>query len=193
MMKLFPKIAFPVLAYAATYTTIWLHELGHALVYRYFGCKPELFNLHVPFHFGAASPEPLNAICVATLSLFQLFLASMGGILVNIVLAAGGFWVLRRFLANTWIAWLGSVFVLANLTEAASYLTLSNIRPLGDMIAVQDYCPALRLPLGLLGIGLALCMVHFLRFVPEKWRVGLTTYCCIMAACMVGMRFVFAG
>ncbi len=192
-MKLFPKIAFPVLAYAATYTTIWLHELGHALVYRYFGCKPELFNLHVPFHFGAASPEPLNAICVATLSLFQLFLASMGGILVNIVLAAGGFWVLRRFLANTWIAWLGSVFVLANLTEAASYLTLSNIRPLGDMIAVQDYCPALRLPLGLLGIGLALCMVHFLRFVPEKWRVGLTTYCCIMAACMVGMRFVFAG
>ena len=192
-MKLFSKIAFPVLAYAATYTTIWLHELGHALVYRYFGCKPELFNLHVPFHFGAASPEPLNAICVATLSLFQLFLASMGGILVNIVLAAGGFWVLRRLLAGSWIAWVFSVFVLANLTEAASYLTLSNIRPLGDMIAVQDYCPALRLPLALLGSGLALCMVHFLRFVPEKWRVGLTTYCCIMAACMVGMRFVFAG
>jgi len=192
-MKLFPIIAFPVLAYAATYTTIWLHELGHALVYRYFGCKPELFNLYVPLHFGAAGPEPLDAMCVAGLSLFQLFLASMGGILANMVLAAGGFEVLRRLPAGSWIAWFFSVFVLANLTEAASYLTLSNIRPLGDMIAVQDYCPALRLPLGLLGLGLALCIVHLLRFVPEKWRVGLTIFCCIMAACMVGMRFVFAG
>jgi len=192
-MKWFSKIGFPLLAYAATYITIWLHELGHALVFRYYGCKPDLFDLYVPFHFGAASPEPLDAVCVSALNNFQLFLASMGGISANILLAAGGFWVLRRLQAGGWVAWFLSVFVLVNLTEAASYLTLSNIRPLGDMIDVQEYCPALRLPLGLLGIGLSLCIVHFLKSVPAKWRIGLAIFCCIMAACMVGMRFVFAG
>lgn len=186
-------MAFPLLAYAATYATIWLHELGHALVFRYFGCKPGLLDLHVPLHFGAASPEPLDAACVAALSSFQLFLASMGGIFVNLLLSAFGFGWLRRLRRGSWAAWFFSVFVLANLTEAASYLTLSNIRPLGDMIAVQNYCPALRLPLGLLGISLVLCLVHFLKSVPEKWRRGLAIFCCVMSACMVGMRFVFAS
>lgn len=35
-------------AYIATYTAIRLHELGHALVFRYFGCMPDLFDLYVP-------------------------------------------------------------------------------------------------------------------------------------------------
>ncbi|MBL7809478.1 MAG: hypothetical protein JNN28_16785 [Saprospiraceae bacterium] len=192
-MKLIPVVAFPGLAYAAMYATIWLHELGHALVYRFHGCKPELFKLHVPLHFGAASPDPLDASCVAEMSAFHLFIAAMGGILVNILLAAGGFMVLRRLPAGQWSAWFASVFVLSNLTEAASYLTLSNIRPLGDIIAVQAYCPAFRLPLGLLGIGLILCIIHFIGSVPQKWRTSLCIFCCVMAACMVGMRFVFAG
>ncbi|MDX1911905.1 MAG: hypothetical protein SFV22_10490 [Saprospiraceae bacterium] len=192
-MSIFPKMAFPLLAYSATYATIWLHELGHALVFRHFGCKPDLFDLYVPFHFGAASPEPLDAACVAALNHPQLFFASMGGILANLALSAGGYWALQQKVGGTWVAWFFSVFVLANLTEAASYLTLSNIRPMGDMLAVEAYCPALRLPLGLLGVGLALCILHFLKTVPEKWRVGLGIFCAVMAACMVGMRFVFAG
>jgi hypothetical protein len=192
-MKLPTKAAFPLLGYIATYITIWLHELGHALVYHAYGCKPDLFHLYVPFHFGAASPEPLDALCVQTMSNFQLFIASMGGILANMMLAAGGFWLLRHLQAGGWASWFFSVFVMANLTEAASYLTLSNIQPLGDMLAVQAYSPALRLPLGLLGVGLVLCILHFLKSAPEKWRVGLTIFCCIMAACMVGMRFVFAA
>ena len=192
-MRFTSKIAFPLLAYAATYATIWLHELGHALVFRYFGCKPDLFDLHVPLHFGAASPDPLDAVCVAALNNLQLFLASMGGVAANLLLAAVGFLGLGRRHPGGWAAWLFSVFVLANLTEAASYLTLSNIRPVGDMIAVQNYCPALRLPLGLVGLGLVLCLIHFLKAVPNKWQRGLTIFCCVMAACMVGMRLVFAA
>jgi hypothetical protein len=192
-MNFLSKIAFPPLAYAALFATIWLHELGHALVFRHFGCKPDLFDLNVPLHFGAASPDPLDAVCVAGLSDFQLFLASMGGILANLLLALGGFWLLRRLLAGSLTVWFFSVFVLSNLTEAASYLTLSNIQPLGDMVAVQNFCPAVRLPLALLGAGLVICLVHFLKTVPGNWRRGLSIFCCVMAACMVGMRFVFAG
>lgn len=192
-MKPYLKVLFPLLAYSATYGTIWLHELGHALVYRYFGCKPDLLDLHVPWHFAAASPDPLNTECTAGLSAFQSFQASMGGIAVNMLLALAVFVLLRRFRMGIWPTWWLSVFVLANLTEAASYLTLSNIRPLGDMIAVQEYCPALRVPLGMLGLGLILCIIHFIKQLPAKWRMGLSIYCAVMAACMVGMRFVFAG
>jgi hypothetical protein len=192
-MNFLPKIAYPGLAYAATYATIWLHELGHALVFRFYGCKPHWWDLHVPFHFGAASPEPLDASCVAAMSPFSLFLAAMGGIAVNLLLATAGYGVLRRLAADGWSAWFFSVWVLANLTEAVSYLTLSNIKPLGDMIAVQEYCPALRLPLGLLGLGLTFCLIQFLHSRPRVWRTGLIIFCCIMAACMVGMRFVFAS
>ncbi|MBL7827488.1 MAG: hypothetical protein JNJ57_12700 [Saprospiraceae bacterium] len=187
------KISFPLLAYAATYATIWLHELGHALVFRRFGCKPDLFDLYVPFHFGAASPAPLDAACVTSMNNFQLFLASMGGISANLLLSAGGLWLLRHMQTGSRAAWFFSVFVLANLTEAASYLTLSNIRPLGDMIDVQNYCPAWRLPLGLLGIILVIWLIQFLKSVPPTWRIGLSIFCAIMAGCMVGMRFVFAS
>lgn len=186
-------IRIAALGYTATYAAIWLHEWGHALAYRYFGCKPDLFDLHVPFHFGAASPEPLDAACTATLGAFPLFLAAMGGIMANMVFAPAAYYLLRRMPAGGNAALLCCLFVLAHLTEAASYLTLSNIRPLGDMIAVQNYCPALRLPLGLLGLGLVLCMIHFIKSMQASWRTGLWIYVGIMTACMVGMRFLFAG
>lgn len=189
-MKPFLKV---LLAYSATYVTIWLHEWGHALAYRCFGCKPDLLDLHVPWHFAAASPDPLDAECAADLGAYQSFQASMGGIAVNMLLAVAVFILLRRFQMGIWASWWFSVFVLANLTEAASYLTLSNVRPLGDMIAVQEFCPALRVPLGMLGLGLILCIIHLIKQLPANWRLGLSVYCIVMAACMVGMRFVFAG
>lgn len=192
-MKPYLKTLFPLLAYTATYGTIWLHELGHALVYRYFGCKPDLLDLHVPWHFAAASPDPLDAECAAGLSAFQSFQASMGGIAVNMLLALAVFVLLRRLRMGVWPSWWFSVFVLANLTEAASYLTLSNIRPLGDMIAAQEFWPALRIPLGMLGLALIGRLIHFIKQLPAKWRPGLSIYCAVMAACMVGMRFIFAG
>lgn len=192
-MKPILKVFYPLLAYVATYVAIWLHELGHALVYRTFGCKPDLFDLHVPWHFAAAGPDPLDVECVAGLSSCQSFQASMGGIMMNILLALAAYMLLRRFRMGLWAGWWFHVFVLAHLTEAASYLTLSNLRPLGDMIAVQEFCPALRLPLGALGVGLAGCIIYFIKQMPATWRKGLSIYCAVMAACMAGMRFIFAG
>lgn len=192
-MKIQHIVLCVLLAYAALYAAIWLHELGHALVYHHLGCKAGLFRLHVPWHFAAASPEPVDADCAASLEAVHQLVAALGGITANLVLAAGAWAGYRRLEGRGWPAFVTAVFVLANLTEAATYLTLNNLFPAGDMIPVQQYFPALRLPLGLLGLGLLPVIARFLKILPPGDRRGLGIFCIATAACMFGMRLLFAS
>ncbi|HVN49498.1 MAG TPA: hypothetical protein VMU30_11855, partial [Bacteroidota bacterium] len=63
------QILFKILiVYCALYSTIWLHEFGHAVFYFVYGCKSNLFQLHVPFSFAAASPGVLDTACCSSLT-----------------------------------------------------------------------------------------------------------------------------
>ncbi len=180
-----------LIVYLALYCAIWLHELGHALFYYGYGCKPELFSLHVPFYFAGASPGQIDQSCLDSLTRYQIIWASMGGILENILAAALIYLVLTRLKKYSWIVLFGNFFILSDLTEAASYLILNNIIPMGDLVPVVQYFPVLRILLGISGIGILIVIIRFIRSFPRHDRIVMTVFCLVTAICMFGLRFFF--
>ena len=188
------QILFKILiVYCALYSTIWLHEFGHAVFYFVYGCKSNLFQLHVPFSFAAASPGVLDTACCSSLTCVQHISAALGGILVNIVLAIGIYLVLPKCKLYPLVCLFAAAFLLSNLVEAASYVTLGNIFPMGDILAVKEYCPVLRIPLGIVGIGIIAFIARALQIIPKTMRVGMIIFTLATAFCMFGMRFLFAS
>ena len=192
-MKFFRIIANIIIVYCALYSVIWLHEFGHALFYYCYGCKLELFQLHVPYYFAAASPGQIDQMCYSLLSSYQHIWAAMGGIIANLLLAIGMYFILLKNKNYSKVALFANFFILSNLIEAASYLTLCNIRPMGDIIFVAQYFPLLRIPLGLLGAGLIFIIIRFIQTIQSPLRIGMIIFCIATVVCMFGLRFLFAG
>jgi hypothetical protein len=192
-MRLYKILINVITVYCALYSTIWLHELGHALFYYGYGCKTKLFQLHVPFYFAAANPGIIEQTCYNLLSSYQHVWASMGGIIVNLILASGMYFMLLKCKNYPKIALFANFFILSNLIEAASYLTLCNIRPMGDITAVAQYFPLLRIPLGLIGAGLIFIIIRFIQTIQRPLRIGMIIFCIATVFCMFGLRFLFAG
>lgn len=181
-----------IIIYFALYSTIWLHELGHALFYYGYGCKSELLSLHVPFYFAGASPGQIDQKCLDSLTRCQNIWASMGGILENILAAALIYLILNRLKRYLHIVLFGHFFILSNLTEAASYLTLNNIWPMGDLVPVGQYFPLFRISLGISGIGIILLIIRFIQTFKRPDRTVMIAFCIATACCMFGLRFFFA-
>ncbi len=170
-----------------------MHEFGHALFYYSYGCKFELFQLNVPYYFAAASPGQIDQICYSFLSSYQHIWAAMGGIIANLLLAIGMYFILLKYEKYSKVTLFANFFILSNLTEAASYLTLCNIQPMGDIISVAQYFPILRIPLGLLGVGLVFIIIRFIKTIQRPLRFGMIIFCITTVVCMFGLRFLFAG
>jgi hypothetical protein len=189
-IKIFVNIT---LIYCALYSTIWLHEFGHAIFYYSYGCKLELFQLHVPFYFAAASPGQIEQTCYNLLSSYQHIWASMGGIIMNLVLALGMYVVLLKYKNYSKIILFANFFILSNLIEAASYLTLNNIRPMGDITEIAQYFPLFRIPLALIGTGLIFIIIRFIQNIQKPLRFGMVVFFIATVVCMFGLRFLFAA
>ncbi len=192
MKKLWRVLPYILLAYAALYSTVWLHELGHSLVYYYFDCKSDLLHLHVPAHFANANPYPINEMRAAALENWQQFYISIAGIGMNVVLALGT-WLLSQIPLGTHrlLHFFGSFFLLSNLVEVATYLTISNIYPTGDLFEVHRYNPALYLPLLFLGLLLVYAIVALVATSPRPWQRSMIIFSSITALCMSGLRIFF--
>jgi len=193
MNKLMRIIPYIVLAYSAMYATIWLHELGHSLAYHYFDCKEDLFNLHVPVYFANSNAYPVNETKEASLDDWQQFYISVAGIMTNLLVAIFTWLVIiiipvKRF---RWLYFFLLFFLLSNLLEAATYLTISNIYPLSDMIGVQQYSPLSRIPLFFLGLLLILAIISLIANAPRAWRRGMTIFSIATALSMGGLRLLF--
>ncbi len=192
-MKTLLRILILILSgYSALYVTIWLHELGHALVFRRVGCNPLLWDVDVPWHFGNANPGPIDPVCLERLSSEALFYGSMGGVLVNLVMAVLVYAVLSTArslpdLIRNWLLFFG----LAHLVEVTTYFTISNIVPLSDMLGVQAYEPMLRLPLFLAGLVMIGLIWQWVRRSPPAMVPVLGWYCTCSALSMGGLRLFF--
>lgn len=193
MKNLIRVLPYILLGYSAMYITILLHELGHSLAYHYFGCKNDIWNLYVPAHFANANPYPINEVKAATLEHWQQFYISLAGIAMNIVLALFSWFLLNiKIIKNLRLLYFFILFfLLSNLLEAATYLTISNIIPLSDMIGVQQYNPTLRIPLFLLGLLLVFAIVSLIANAPETWRRGIIFFSIATALSMGGLRLLF--
>lgn len=192
MKNLFKTFTYIFLAYAAMYSTIWLHELGHSLAYYYFDCKDDIMNLHVPVHFANANPYPVNETKVATLDTWQHFYISLAGIIINLVLALGTWFLLQTKVKKYLLVYFFIImFLLSNLLEAATYLTIGNICLLGDMLGVQNYNPMLRIPLFILGLLLVYSMIALIITAPKTWQRGMTIFSVVAAVSMSGLRLLF--
>jgi len=194
MKKLKQVLIYILLGYAAMYATIWLHELGHAMVYHHFGCKENVFDFTVPFHFGNANPYPIDWEKAKSLTLKQDFYVSIAGVVVNIILGLLSWVVLFNFrekMGWRWLKFFITVFTIAHFAEACSYLTISNVYPVSDMIGVQMYNSAVQIPLFFIGLILIYILIFLIKNAPMDWRKGLANYAMISILMMGGLRFYF--
>jgi len=176
------------------YSTIWLHELGHATVYHHFGCKENVLDVTVPFHFGNANPYPIDWEVAKSLTLKQDFYVSIAGVVVNIVLGLLSWLMLFNFgkkMRSNWLGFFVTSFAVAHFAEACSYLTLSNVYATSDMIGVQAYDSAVQIPLFLVGLILVYILIFLIKNAPMEWRRGLIMYALISILMMSGLRFYF--
>ena len=190
MQQLLRTAGMILIAYSALYSAIWLHELGHALVFQAYGCNEYLLVVVVPWHFANANPGPLDPDCLNALSTESLFLGGMGGIMMNILLAISTYFFWKQTAAGPLRQWL-LFFGISHLLEVATYLTISNILPMSDMISVQEYEPLLRIPLFLAGVLMIWLIIRWIRQAPVPLKPALGWFSLCTALSMGGLRLVF--
>lgn len=182
-----------IVGYCALYLVIWLHEVGHGVVYAKYKCKDNPFKVHVPFYLFFSTPQPVDEKKAQTLTSKQYFNVGIAGIIVNLLIGIPiSFLFLNIEFNNSILIFFFYSFALFHLVEAASYLTISNIFLASDMITVQNYKPKLRIPLFLIGIFIVVLITFMLIKSPDSWKLGYIISIIIMISCMGLGRMVFS-
>ena len=181
-----------IVGYGALYVVIWLHEVGHALVYSKYNCKKYPFKVHVPFYLFFSTPQPINIKKAKYLTNKQNFYVGIAGIMMNLFFGVP----LALFLLNTdfqpsLILFFIYSFTLFHLVEAATYLTISNLFLSSDIVSVQRYKPILRIPLFIIGLGVITLVIIMVIKSPAEWRITYIVSIFIILSCIVIGRFLF--
>jgi len=186
-------VVYFILGYIALYSVIWLHEVGHGMVYAKYKCKDNPFDVHVPLYLFFSTPNPVNREKASKiLSHRQISYVGMGGIAVNIIFGIPSFILLvyLNFPESIFYYFLFS-FSLFHLVEAAAYLVISNIFLSSDMLLVHQYKPILRIPLFIIGLVIIGLISFMIMNGPESWRLSFVIAIFLMTACMVIGRIIF--
>lgn len=154
-------ILYLLVGYSALFLVIWLHEVGHAIMYTKYKCKENPFKVSVPVYLFFSTPLPVNEEKVKTLSDKENFYIGITGIIVNLCFGIPSFVVLSLMKNNLsiFIFFLYS-FSLFHLVEASTYLVINNIFPASDMILIQRYDHRLRIPLLLVGLIITCSIIY---------------------------------
>lgn len=181
-----------LIGYLALYSVIWLHEVGHGIMYAKYKCKENPFKVHVPLYLFFSTPRPVDEKKANMLSPKQDYHVSIVGILVNLLFGVpiAIVLLLMNFDYNLLVFFLFS-FALFHLVEAASYLVISNIFLSGDMESVIQYNPKLRIPFFIIGLFIVGLIIFMLINCPENWRLGFIIVIVIITLSMGLGRFIF--
>ena len=182
-----------IIGYCALYLVIWLHEVGHGVVYAKYKCKDNPFKVHVPFYLFFSTPQPVDEKKAQTLNSKEYFNVGIAGIIVNLLFGIPiSFLLLTMEFNHSILSFFFYSFALFHLVEAASYLTISNVFLASDMVTVQNYKPKLRIPFFLIGIILVVLIIFMLFKSPDSWKLGYIISIITMILCMGLGRAIFS-
>lgn len=189
-MKVILEIFF---GYLALYSVIWLHEVGHAIVYYKFNCKRNPFNVSVPFYIFFSTPAPVDMEEIRKLNSKQRFYTSIGGILVNLIFAVPVFIYIKLsgVEIDTSIKFFIYMFTLFHLVEAMSYMVLNNIVVAGDIVSVQNYNPKWRIPIFVTGLLCIYMIIDLINILPRNLKPIIVFTIIFSSTLMGGARVVF--
>lgn len=186
-------MSYVIIGYLSLYAVIWLHEVGHAIMFKKFGCKKNALKVSVPLYLAFSTPKPLDFDELKKMSTRQRFLVGIAGIIVNIAFGSIGFMMIKLFSFNVrslFYFFLYS-FTIFHFVEAATYMVINNIYVASDIISVQNYKPLYRIPLFVLGSIVTYIIVHLLINSEEIWKTELIVITILIAFMMGILRIIF--
>lgn len=182
-----------IVGYCALYAVFWLHEVGHGVVYAKYRCKKNPFRVHVPLHMFFSTPMPVDREKAKNLGCKQNFHVGIGGMAANLLFGVPiAFILLAGDFRPSIVYFFFYTFALFHLVEAASYMVINNLLLAGDMLTVQAYKPALRLPFFLAGLAVAALTGIMLVESPSGWRAGYLAAAAVLTLNMCTGRYLFA-
>lgn len=187
------EVFYVVVGYCALYAVIWLHEVGHGIVYAKYQCKENPLNVHVPVYLFFSTPQPVNVEKAQHLSSKESFNVGMGGIALNLMFGVplATLFLITEYHPSLFMFFFYT-FALFHLVEAATYLTISNVFLASDMIAVQNYKPTYRIPFFVIGLATVAVIIMMIVNAPEDWKAGYIISSCIITLCMGLGRMIFS-
>ena len=181
------------MGYAALFAVVWLHEVGHAIGYAYYGCKKNWLHVNVKPYIFFSTPAPVDTEKSQSLTYKQHTIISYGGILANLIWAVLGFGCAKSLpISNEYIALFLTLFYSLHLAEIVSYLFIGNLYLVSDMAIIASMYPKLRIPNLAAGIFLTVLYVAVLMNVPVAMLVTVLIWNITTILCMCGGRIVFS-
>lgn len=182
-----------VLAYAALYATVWLHETGHSLWNYRFGCKDNWIHVQVKPYIFFSTPGPVDVDKYQALTPLKRTLSAYGGITANLFWSIiCGTLITAVNPANVYFLFFLWMFMTLNLAEIVSYLLIGNIFLVSDMAIVANEYPGLRFPNFILGAILTAVYVVALAKIPSVFQWFVIIWNIITVVSMCGGRIVFS-
>lgn len=179
------------LCYATLWLVVWLHEVGHGLLYRLFGCKRNPLRVQTPPWLLFSSPAPVDRERADQLPPRKAALIHYGGVFAN-VLCALAVWLVLRFGAaeSRWLLLFLWSFLTLHLNEAACCLLLGSLYPADDMAYAVRACGALRYVNLAAGVALAAGCVVMLRSGPTADKLLMVVFNIVGALCWLPGRLL---
>ena len=179
------------ISYIALYLVIYLHEVGHALLYHRYGCKERWYKVTVKPYLFFSTPLPIDTGKARLLSKKQHVFISSAGVIVNLLFAIISLLILYSLNPNYYINLFLYQFSSLHLGEAISYLVVGNIYLVSDMETIAMLKPILR-PFGFIFGLFALVMYTLLIIhIPEEYKLIVILYNIISILCMCIGRIAF--
>lgn len=185
-------LVYVVLGYAALYSVIWLHEVGHAFFYQLYGCKRCFLHVTVKPYLFFSTPRPVDEELAGHLPPRRDLVVSYGGIGVNLAAAlVTGVILSQMGKIHPFLHFFLLQFLTLHLAEMVSYLVIGNLYLVSDMKNISDICPRLRIVN--FCIGLLICVPYFAIFwrIPEVFFPVILFYNAVTILCMGIGRVIF--
>lgn len=186
-------IIYFLLAYAALFAGVWLHEIGHSLLNYKFGCKDHWIHVQVKPYIFFSTPGPVNIDKYQALTPVKRTISAYGGIISNLfwsIISGAVIAVVKP--ENPYLLFFLWMFLTIHLSEIVSYLLIGSIYLVSDMEIIINEYPGLRIPNLISGLLLTAVYLFTLLHIPSSFQWFIILWNIITIVSMCGGRIVFS-